>query len=135
MVERQLTRRGIADTRVLEAMGRVPREAFVPADLAEFAYNDHPLAIPEGQTISQPYIVALMAEAGRIGPQSRVLEVGTGSGYAAAILAELASEVITVERHGVLAQGGPSDAFAAGLSQRPGHRGGRLAGLPWAGSL
>jgi protein-L-isoaspartate(D-aspartate) O-methyltransferase len=105
MVERQLARRGIADPRVLEAMGRVAREAFLPADLAEFAYDDNPLPIPEGQTISQPYIVALMAEASRIRPQARVLEVGTGSGYAAAVLGELAGEVITVERHGVLAQG------------------------------
>ena len=87
---RQLARRGIADERVLAAFRRVPREAFVPADLAESAYDDNPLPIAEGQTISQPYIVALMAEAARIGPDARVLEVGAGSGYAAAILAELA---------------------------------------------
>ena len=105
MVERQLARRGIADERVLTAMGRVRREAFVPADLAEFAYDDNPLPIAEGQTISQPYIVALMAEAARIGPDDRVLEVGTGSGYAAAVFAELAREVVTIERHAALADG------------------------------
>jgi protein-L-isoaspartate(D-aspartate) O-methyltransferase len=105
MVDRQLAGRGIKDERVLEAMGRVPREAFLPADLAEFAYDDNPLPIAEGQTISQPYIVALMIEAARIEPGSRVLEVGTGSGYAAAILAELASDVVTIERHEALAEG------------------------------
>ncbi|MBA3519658.1 MAG: protein-L-isoaspartate(D-aspartate) O-methyltransferase [Rhizobiales bacterium] len=105
MVERQLKRRGIADPRVLAAMGRVPREAFVPTDLAEFAYDDNPLPIAEGQTISQPYVVALMAEAARIGEGERVLEVGTGSGYAAAIFAELAAEVVTIERHAALAEG------------------------------
>lgn len=105
MVERQLAARGIEDERVLAAMGKVPREAFVPADLAEFAYDDNPLPIPEGQTISQPYIVALMAEAARVGPQARVLEVGTGSGYAAAVLGELAAEVVSIERHPALAEG------------------------------
>jgi protein-L-isoaspartate(D-aspartate) O-methyltransferase len=105
MVERQLAGRGIADERVLAAMGRVKREAFVPADVAEFAYDDSPLPIAEGQTISQPYIVALMAEAARIGPKDRVLEVGTGSGYAAAVFAELAAEVVTIERHAALADG------------------------------
>jgi protein-L-isoaspartate(D-aspartate) O-methyltransferase len=103
MVERQLAARGIADQRVLDAMRRVPREAFVAPDLARYAYDDGPLPIGEGQTISQPYIVALMTEAARIGPQSRVLEVGTGSGYAAAVLAEVAAEVVTIERHAALA--------------------------------
>src|SRR5688500_3092692 len=105
MVERQLAARGIKDERVLAAMGRVRREAFVPADLAEFAYDDNPLPIAEGQTISQPYIVALMAEAAQIGPGARVLEVGTGSGYAAAVFAELAADVVTVERHAALSEG------------------------------
>jgi protein-L-isoaspartate(D-aspartate) O-methyltransferase len=105
MVERQLAARGINDDRVLAAMERVRREAFVPADLAEFAYDDNPLPIAEGQTISQPYIVALMAEAARIAPGDRVLEVGTGSGYAAAVFAELAGEVVTIERHASLADG------------------------------
>lgn len=103
MVERQLLRRGMKDERVLAAFRKVPREAFVPADLAEFAYDDNPLPIGEGQTISQPYVVALMAEAARVCPDARVLEVGAGSGYAAAILAELAKEVVTIERHGALA--------------------------------
>ena len=103
MVERQLSARGIRDARVLDAMSRVPREAFVAADLADYAYDDNPLPIGEGQTISQPYIVALMAEAARIGPDARVLEVGAGSGYAAAILSMLAAEVVAVERHKALA--------------------------------
>ncbi len=105
MVERQLVRRGIADARVLAAFRRVPREAFVPGELAGSAYHDNPLPIAEGQTISQPYIVALMAEAARIRPEARVLEVGAGSGYAAAILGQLAKEVVTIERHGSLAEG------------------------------
>ncbi|HEX9905811.1 MAG TPA: protein-L-isoaspartate(D-aspartate) O-methyltransferase [Propylenella sp.] len=104
MVERQLAARGITDSRVLAAMERVPREAFVPAELAEYAYDDSPLPIGEGQTISQPYIVALMAEAAHIGPGARVLEVGTGSGYAAAVLAELAASVVSIERHAALAE-------------------------------
>jgi len=103
MVARQLVRREIADQRVLEAFRIVPREAFVPADLAEYAYDDNPLPIGEGQTISQPYVVALMAEAARIGPEARVLEVGAGSGYAAAILSRLAKTVVTIERHEALA--------------------------------
>jgi protein-L-isoaspartate(D-aspartate) O-methyltransferase len=103
MVERQLVRRGIADERVLQAFRRVPRERFVGAHLAKHAYDDGPLPIGEGQTISQPYVVALMAEAARIAPGSRVLDVGTGSGYAAAILAEIAGEVLTIERHTALA--------------------------------
>jgi protein-L-isoaspartate(D-aspartate) O-methyltransferase len=105
MVERQLAGRGITDERVLAAMEKVPREEFVSPDLAEYAYDDNPLPIAEGQTISQPYIVALMAEAAQIKAGARVLEVGTGSGYAAAVLAELAAEVITIERHGLLAAG------------------------------
>jgi protein-L-isoaspartate(D-aspartate) O-methyltransferase len=116
MVERQIAARGIQDERVLAAMGRVPREAFVPADLQEFAYDDNPLPIAEGQTISQPYIVALMAEAARIGPEARVLEVGTGSGYAAAVYAELAGHVVTVERHASLAEGGQAALARAGYT-------------------
>ncbi len=103
MIERQLVARGIADPKVLAAMATVPREAFIPPELAGSAYEDSPLPIAEGQTISQPYIVALMAEAARIRPSSRVLEVGTGSGYAAAVLAELAGAVVTIERHAKLA--------------------------------
>lgn len=103
MVEEQLARRDIQDGRVLDAMRRVPRHLFVPARLEHEAYLDRPLPIAEGQTISQPYIVALTAQALRIGPDARVLEIGAGSGYAAAVLAELAREVVTVERHPTLA--------------------------------
>src|ERR687898_2707330 len=84
MVEAQIAARGVLDTRVLQAMRTVPREAFVPEELAEFAYEDGPLPIGEGQTISQPYVVALMAELADPGPDDKVLDVGTGSGYAAA---------------------------------------------------
>lgn len=104
MVERQLEARGIQDEAVLEAMRAVPREAFVAESLAEFAYRDAPLPIGEGQTISQPFMVALMAEMLELSPADRVLDVGTGSGYAAAVLATIAKEVYTVERHASLAE-------------------------------
>ena len=97
MVERQLRRRGIRDERVLEAMGQVPRHEFVPAELLREAYEDHPLPIGGGQTISQPYIVAQMVEALALQGGERVLEVGTGSGYQAAVLARLAARVHTIE--------------------------------------
>ncbi len=104
MVERQLRRRGIEDERVLEAMGEVPRERFVPQAQWSRAYRDGALPIGEGQTVSQPWIVARMAELlGLEGPE-RVLEVGTGSGYAAAVLARLCSHVVTIERHPALAE-------------------------------
>src|SRR5579863_10501978 len=98
MVDQQLARRGISDERVLEAFREIPRESFIPPSLLEFTYKDAPLPIGEKQTISQPYVVALTAEALRIQPTDRVLEIGTGSGYAAAILGQLAAEVFTVER-------------------------------------
>jgi protein-L-isoaspartate(D-aspartate) O-methyltransferase len=98
MVERHLARRGIADPRVLDAFRRVPRERFVPPELVPHAYADSPLPIGEGQTISQPYIVALTVEALGLKGDERVLEVGAGSGYAAAILGQLAAEVIAIER-------------------------------------
>jgi protein-L-isoaspartate(D-aspartate) O-methyltransferase len=103
MVERQLKRRGIADRRVLEAFRQVPRELFVPEQIREFAYEDGPLPIEAGQTISQPYIVALMIEAAEVSPGERVLEIGAGSGYAAAVLSRIADEVVAVERHAELA--------------------------------
>ena len=104
MVERQLRRRGISDPRLLEAFAEVPRELFVDPALAQVAYSDGPLPIGFGQTISQPYIVALMIEAARVGPSDNVLEIGAGSGYAAAILARLAASVIAVERISELAR-------------------------------
>jgi protein-L-isoaspartate(D-aspartate) O-methyltransferase len=103
MVDSQLRARGIADERVLNAMARVPRHEFAPEPYRDQAYEDHPLPIAQGQTISQPYIVALMLEALALRPADRVLEVGTGSGYVTALLAELAAQVISVERHAALA--------------------------------
>jgi len=97
MVDRQLVDRGIADRAVLGAMGRVPRHRFVPSALQDYAYADGPLEIGADQTISQPYVVALMTELIAPGPEMRVLEVGTGSGYQAAVLAELVDSVFSVE--------------------------------------
>jgi protein-L-isoaspartate(D-aspartate) O-methyltransferase len=104
MVQRQLAANGIHDPAVLAAMGQVPREAFVSPDQARFAYADTPLPIGQGQTISQPYVVALMTEALELEPHDRALEIGTGSGYAAAVLSRIAREVFTVERHAGLAR-------------------------------
>jgi protein-L-isoaspartate(D-aspartate) O-methyltransferase len=98
MVERHLRRRGVTDARILDAFRAVPREAFVPEELVPYAYDDTPLPIGEGQTISQPYIVALTIQALLLKGGERVLEIGTGSGYAAAILGQIAKEVYTVER-------------------------------------
>jgi protein-L-isoaspartate(D-aspartate) O-methyltransferase len=104
MVERDIRGRGIEDEAVLDAMREVPREGFLPPELAGQAYHDRPLPIGEGQTISQPYMVALMAELAEIGEGDRVLEVGTGSGYAAAVFSRIADRVYTVERHASLAR-------------------------------
>lgn len=104
MIEKQLKGRGIKDPKVLSAMKKVPREKFVPSDLVEFAYRDAPLPIDEDQTISQPYIVALAAEILEISEDDKVLDIGTGSGYAAAVLSEIADEVYTIERHKALAE-------------------------------
>jgi protein-L-isoaspartate(D-aspartate) O-methyltransferase len=98
MVDQQLRRRGITDARVLEAFRMVPREEFVDAGHAEFAYDDSPLPIGYGQTISQPYVVALTVQALRLEGDERVLEIGAGSGYAAAILGRIAQEVHSIER-------------------------------------
>jgi len=103
MVDRSIRGRGVRDARVLAAMETVPREAFLPPELGEFAYDDRPLPIEAGQTISQPYIVALMTEALQLGSDDDVLEIGTGSGYAAAVLAAIARHVYTIERHRELA--------------------------------
>jgi protein-L-isoaspartate(D-aspartate) O-methyltransferase len=104
MVRTQIAARGVEDPRVLQAMGRVRREDFLPPEARAFAYEDRPLPIAEGQTISQPYIVALMAQAAEVNPGDHVLEIGTGSGYAAAVLAQIADHVWTIERHGALAE-------------------------------
>lgn len=104
MVSRQIAGRGINDPHVLGAMRTVPREAFVPDELAEFAYEDTPLSIGDGQTISQPYIVAMMLEAAEIAPGVKVLDVGTGSGYAAALASRIADRVVSIERHADLAE-------------------------------
>lgn len=105
MVDDQLVARGVASPRVLEAMRRVPRHAFVPAEARDFAYADSPLPIGAQQTISQPYVVALMVEAATPAAADRMLEIGTGSGYAAAVLAELVAHVDTIERIDALALG------------------------------
>lgn len=104
MVEEQLRRRGIRDGRVLEAMSKVPRHIFVPDQYKSSAYEDRPLPIGEGQTISQPYMVAIMTQSLELKGNERVLEIGTGSGYQTAILAELAREVCTIERIAILLQ-------------------------------
>ncbi len=97
MVDRQIAGRDVKDARVLDAMRRVPRHKFVPQEYVPYAYDDSPLPIGQGQTISQPYIVGYMTEQLQVGPKSKVLEIGTGSGYQAAVLAELGAEVYTIE--------------------------------------
>lgn len=116
MVEIQLVARGISDEQVLEAMRRVPRHLFVPEDLQDIAYGDHPLSIGEGQTISQPYMVALMTQLLVVDETDKILEIGTGSGYQAAILAELGDKVFTVERIASLSQ--KAEKFLRNLGYR-----------------
>src|SRR6188472_2677170 len=118
MVEWQLRRRGIEDERVLAAMGRVPRELFLPPELREAAYADAALPIGGGQTISQPYMVALICEQLALHGDERVLDVGTGSGYQAAVLAELAAQVHTIERIPPLAERARASLSAAGYGER-----------------
>lgn len=130
MLEWHLEARGIRDRRVLEAMAHVPRELFVPAAAAAEAYADSPLAIGHGQTISQPYIVALTAEAARIGPGDRVLEVGTGSGYAAAVYAAMGAEVWSIEYVPELAQDARRALTAAGFASVGVVTGDGTLGLP-----
>ena len=113
-IEQQLRRRGITDERVLAAMERVPRQTFVPAGARRKAYADAALALSHGQTISQPYIVALICQALELAGDERVLDVGTGSGYQAAVLAELAAEVVSVERIPELAEQARRNLQAAG---------------------
>lgn len=116
MVERHLRERGIGDERVLAAMEKVPRERFIGADLLNLSYNDGPLPIGCGQTISQPLMVATMLEALEVQSTDRVLEIGTGTGYEAAILAELGFQVWTVERHAALADQAESTLQDLGYS-------------------
>jgi protein-L-isoaspartate(D-aspartate) O-methyltransferase len=131
MVERQLRRRGIGDERVLAAMERVPRELFMPEELRPIAYVDAALPIGDGQTISQPYMVALICEQLALRGGERVLDVGTGSGYQAAVLAELAGEVHTIERIPGLAERARANLAAAGYGSRVSlHVGDGTRGLP-----
>ena len=114
MIEDQIRQRGVRDPRVLAAMEKIPRERFVPPDQVSRAYDDAPLPIGEGQTISQPYIVAYMSELLDVRPEHRVLEIGTGSGYQAAVLAELAREVYTIEIVSPLAKSASATLAALG---------------------
>jgi protein-L-isoaspartate(D-aspartate) O-methyltransferase len=116
MVETQIVRRGVRDERVLDAMREVPRHRFVPQHAGYTAYDDRPLSIGEGQTISQPYMVAVMTEVLGPRPSDRVLEIGTGSGYQTAVLARLSAEVISIERHGALADRARATLNALGVS-------------------
>ncbi|MBD0317190.1 MAG: protein-L-isoaspartate O-methyltransferase, partial [Thermoleophilia bacterium] len=129
MVEEQLRGRGIDDERVLEAMGRVPREAFVDEADRKRAYEDMPLAIGFGQTISQPYMVALIAASAAVQPGDKALDVGTGSGYGAAVLAELGATVHTIERLPELAAKARERLEAAGYGQVAVHVGDGSLGL------
>ena len=130
MVEEQLRSRGIEDERVLDAMERVPRELFVPGELRDRAYADVALPLTGGQTISQPYMVAKICEALSLRGAERVLDVGTGSGYQAAVLAELAAEVHTIERIPELAELARANLAAAGYERVHVHIGDGTRGLP-----
>ena len=130
MVSRQLSGRGIADERVLAAMAEVPRELFVPPELRKRAYRDGALRIGEGQTISQPWIVAVMAQLLVLGGDERVLEVGTGSGYAAAVLSRLCAEVVTIERHESLAREAAARLAELGYANVEVRHGDGTAGAP-----
>lgn len=130
MIERQLRRRGITDAAILSAFAEVPREAFVPENMAEFAYDDGPLPIGSGQTISQPYIVACMIDAADIGSGDRVLEVGAGSGYAAAVLSRIADEVFAIERHSSLANQAQARIAALGYENCSIVAGDGMEGIP-----
>jgi protein-L-isoaspartate(D-aspartate) O-methyltransferase len=130
MVERQLRGRDIVDERVLEAMERVPRELFVPEDLRRQAFDDAALPIGAGQTISQPYMVARICEELGLDGDERVLDVGTGSGYQAAVLAELADEVHSIERVPELAEQARRNLAAAGYDRLVVHVGDGSRGLP-----
>ncbi|NPA92447.1 MAG: protein-L-isoaspartate(D-aspartate) O-methyltransferase [Chloroflexi bacterium] len=130
MVQEQIAARGVRDPRVLEAMRRVPRHLFVPEAYRSSAYEDHPLPIGHGQTISQPFIVAYMTELLDLPPDAKVLEIGTGSGYQAAVLAHLAREVHTIERFPALAEAAQRRLEALGLDNVTVHVGDGSHGLP-----
>jgi len=130
MVEEQISRRGIHGPRVLEAMQTVPRHLFVPAEIRNWAYSDGAQRIGKGQTISQPYIVALMTEALQLEGDEVVLEVGTGSGYQAAILSLLAKEIHTIERHPELAEEAQTLLSSLGYTNVHVHSGDGTLGYP-----
>ncbi|HEX3371611.1 MAG TPA: protein-L-isoaspartate(D-aspartate) O-methyltransferase, partial [Candidatus Acidoferrales bacterium] len=130
MVETQIRKRGVSSARVLEAMATVPRHEFVSAQFHNDAYADKPLPIGEGQTISQPYMVAVMTETLELTGAERVLEVGTGSAYQAAVLASLASQVISVENHTSLALAAQDRLTRLGYANVHVHNGDGSAGLP-----
>ena len=130
MIESQLRQRGIKDERVLAAMARVPRHEFTPEQFRSQAYADHPLPIGKGQTISQPYIVALMLEALALEPADKVLEVGTGSGYVTALLAELADQVVSLERFPALADMARSQLSQLGYTNVQVNAGDGTQGFP-----
>jgi protein-L-isoaspartate(D-aspartate) O-methyltransferase len=132
MVDSQLRARGVSDPRVLDAMLRVPRHEFVPEPYRDRAYDDHPLPIGDNQTISQPYIVALMLESLQLKPSDKVLEIGTGSGYATALLAELVAQVFSIERHPSLAENARRVLTALGYSNIQVFTGDGTLGLPGA---
>jgi protein-L-isoaspartate(D-aspartate) O-methyltransferase len=132
MVDNQIAARGVRDTAVLGAMREVPRERFVPEPLGEFAYEDTPLPIEAGQTISQPYIVAYMIEAAAIGADDRVLEIGAGSGYAAAVISRIARQVHAIERHPELAELARARMAALGYTNVDIRTGDGTRGLPEA---
>lgn len=132
MVETQIRKRGVSSPRVLEAMAAVPRHEFVPAKFRNYAYADKPLPIGEGQTISQPYMVAAMTEALALTGSERVLEIGTGSGYQAAVLSLLVSQVITVESHTSLALAAQERLTNLGYANVHVHNGDGSAGFPEA---
>ena len=140
MVDVQLRARGVVDERVLAAMLAVPRDVFVAADLRWSAYADDALPIESGQTISQPYIVGRMTELLHVGPGDRVLDIGTGSGYQAAVLAELGCRVVSIERHGSLADAARTRLAGLGYGEQVEIRVGDgslgdLTGAPWRGIL
>lgn len=130
MVAHDIAARGVSDPRVLDAMGAVARERFVPPELVDLAYADRPLPIGDGQTISQPYVVAWMAEALELAPTDRVLEIGAGSGYGAAVLAQLTPHVWSIERVPALAARARANLGAAGVTTVTVVEGDGTLGLP-----